>query len=411
MRDTELYRYLLGLEEPWSVARVELDVVTQRVDVWVEHPKGKKWPCPVCKKEKSLYDHGEERAWRHLDSCQFQTFLHARPPRVDCPVHGVRQVRLPWAEPHARFTLLFERFAIDVLRHTSIQAARLILRISWDEAWHLMERAVQRGLDRKPQRIIPQIGVDEKSVGRGQNNYVTIVSDLEESTVEEVTVGKGSASLEAYFQGLTPTQLAGIDAVSMDMSAAYISAVDKTWPNGREKIVFDRYHIMKHVGEAVDTVRKREHQALSVAGRSLLTGTRYIWLYARENLPMKYWDQFWRLRDSDLKTSRAWAIKENIRHLWRYKSPAWAEKHWRKWYFWATHSRLEPIKKAAKTLKNHLYGIMNFFKHRITNATAEGINSRIETLLKTACGFRNKSRLRIVILFHLGGLDLYPVTH
>lgn len=411
MRDTELYRHLLGLQEPWSVGSVELDVLTQKVNVWVEHPRGKKWPCPECGAEWPLYDHAEERVWRHLDSCQFQTFLHARPPRVECPEHGIRQVRLPWAEPHARFTLLFERFAIEVLLHTSIQAARTILHISWDEAWHLMERAVQRGLDRKPKRIIEQFGVDEKSVGKGQNNYITIVSDGGKGTVEDVTEGKGSISLEAYFQGLTEEQLAGVEAISMDMSTAYISAVDKTWVNSREMIVFDRYHIMKHVGEAVDKVRKQEHRALNEVGSSPLTGTKYVWLYARENLPAKYWSLLWRLKHSDLKTARAWAIKENIRHLWSYRSSTWAEKYWKKWYFWATHSRLEPVKDAAKTLKSHLYGITNFFKHRITNAMAEGINSRIETLWKTACGFRNKTRLRTVILFHLGGLDLYPITH
>ena len=411
MRDTELYRHLLGLEEPWSVSRVDLDLGSQRVDVWVEHPKGMKWPCPECGAKGALHDHAEERVWRHLDSCQFQTFLHARPPRMKCPEHGVHRVRLPWAGPHARFTLLFERFAIDVLRHTSIQAARRILRISWDEAWHLMERAVQRGLKRKPRRIIPLIGVDEKSVGKGQKNYITLVSDIGKSTVEEVIVGRCSASLESYFQGLTPKQRQGIEAVSMDMAGAYIAAVNKTWPDGQDKIVFDRYHVMKHVGDAVDKVRKREHQILQKSGNALLAGTKYIWLYARENLPVKYWDRFWRLKDADLKTARAWAIKENIRRLWQYKRRCWAERYWKKWFFWATHSRLEPIKTAAYTLKNHLYGIMNFFKHRVTNATAEGINSRIETLLKAACGFRNKARLRTAILFHFSGLDLYPITH
>jgi transposase len=409
MHDTDLYRHLLGLMDPWTVGRVELDVAAQRVDVWVEHPKGMKWPCPECGRAGALYDHAEERVWRHLDSCQFQTFLHASPPRVDCSEHGIRQVRLPWAEPHARFTLLFERFAIDVLKHTNTQAARTILRISWDEAWHLMERAVQRGLARKPTRIVPLVGVDEKSAGKGQRNYITVISDLEGSTVEEVTMGRESSSLEAYFHGLNEEQLAGIEAVSMDMAKPFIAAVCKTFPDGQAKIVFDRYHIMQHVNKAVDTVRKREHKKLGE--NSLLTGTKYLWLYAHENLPARYWPRLRDLRASDLKTARAWAIKENVRHLWRYKSCTWAEKYWKKWYFWATHSRLEPIKEAAKTLKDHQYGIMNFFKHRISNGPAEGINSRIETLWKSACGFRNKFRLRTVILFHLGGLDLYPATH
>ncbi|BCO09322.1 ISL3 family transposase [Desulfolithobacter dissulfuricans] len=324
----------------------------------------------------------------------------------------MRRVRLPWAEPHARFTLLFEGFAIDVLLHTSIQAARRILRVSWDEAYHLMERAVTRGLRRKGCKTIPVIGVDEKSVGKGQRNYVTVVSDLGRGTVEEVIVGRSSRSLETYFQQLTPQQRDTIEAVSMDMSSAYISAVEKTWPeDGRDKIVFDRFHVMKQLGDAVDKVRRQEHKALLRAGSSLLTGTRYIWLYARENLPEKYWNRFFRLKDADLKTARAWALKENIRKLWDYKCSHWAWHHWKRWFFWATHSRLEPVRKAAYTLKNHLYGIMNYFKHRITNGAAEGINSRIATLLKTACGFRNKARLRIAILFHFGGLEMYPVTH
>jgi len=411
MKDTDLYQHVLGLREPWSVSKVELDIKAQRVDVWVEHPKDLKWPCPECEVEGALYDHAEERVWRHLDTCQFQTLLHARPPRVNCPEHGVRQVRLPWAEPHARFTLLFERFAIIVLEQTTIQAATKILGMSWEEAWHILERAVDRGLSRKPRRVIPEIGVDEKSAGRGQQNYVTIVCDVKGGTVEDVTEGRTRESLEAYFEGLTPEQLAGIEAVAMDMSAAYISAVREKVAEGEDKIVFDRFHIMKHMGEAVDKVRRQEHRSLAVDGTSILTGSRYIWLYGRENLPAKYWEDFYRLRACDLKTGRAWAIKETLRNLWRYLSLTWAERFWKRWYYWATHSRLGPVKKVARTLKNHLYGIMSYFTHRLTNATTEGINSRIETLWKAACGFRNKKRFRTIILFHLGGLDLYPATH
>src|SRR5512139_3929097 len=223
MKDTDLYQHVLGLRDPWSVCKVEVDIKAQRVDVWVEHPKDLKWPCPECEVEGALYDHAEERVWRHLDTCQFQTFLHARPPRVNCPEHGVRQVKLPWAEPHGRFSLLFERFAIIVLKQTTIQATTRILRMSREEAWHILERAVERGLSRKPRRVITEIGVDEKSAGRGQQNYVTIVCDLKSGTVEEVTEGRTRESLEAYFEGLTPEQLAGIEAVAMDMSAAYIS--------------------------------------------------------------------------------------------------------------------------------------------------------------------------------------------
>jgi len=410
MRDTELYHHLLGLEDPWFVREVNLDTEAQRVDVWVEHPKGLHWPCPECGIEGPLHDHAGERVWRHLDSCQFQTFLRARPPRVICPEHGVRQVRLAWAEPHARFTVLFERFAIEVLSHTHIEAGRRILRISWDEAWHLLERAVQRGERRKPERIIAQLGVDEKSVGSGQD-YVTVVCDLERATVEEVTEGNSCRSLQSYFDGLSIEQREGIEAVAMDMAGGYINAVSGSLANGREKIVFDRFHIMKLMNEAVDKVRREEHRMLGQKGKSVLTGSKFMWLYSQEKLPFVYREAFSALRASTLKTARAWAIKENLRELWRYKSRAWAEGFWKRWYFWASHSRLQPVKKIAKTLKDHLYGILSYCKHRITNAMTEGINSKIETLRKAACGFRNKQRFRTVILFRLGGLDLSPATH
>jgi uncharacterized membrane protein YdjX (TVP38/TMEM64 family) len=149
----------LGLETPWTVRSVELNVPGQRVDVWAGHAEDVRWPCPECGTPLGLYDHSEERVWRHLDSCQFMTYLHAQPPRVECPTHGVRQVRLPWAEVRARFTALFERLAIDVLKETDIRGATRILRISWDEAWHILERAVERGQRAKRPHVTPHLGV------------------------------------------------------------------------------------------------------------------------------------------------------------------------------------------------------------------------------------------------------------
>lgn len=327
-----------------------------------------------------------------------------------CPKHGVRQVRLPWAEERSRFTLLFERFAIEVLSNTHIQAGRRILGISWDEAWHLMDRAVQRGLRFKPKRVIAQLGVDEKHAGAGQD-YVTIICNLDRGTVEEVTAGNNCASLETYFDQLTEEQLEGIDAVAMDMAGGYINAVSGRLPNGHEKIVFDRFHIMKLMNEAVDKVRRQENKHLREEGNPLLAGTKFLWLCGQERLPSCKQNWFASLRAAGLKTARAWAIKEMLRHLWEYKHLGWAEKYWKRWYFWATHCRLKPVKKVACTLKNFLYGILSYCKHRITNAMSEGINSRIETLWKSACGFRNKERFRTVILFHLGGLELYASTH
>lgn len=258
MRDVELYRLLLGIEAPWEVQSVDLSVADQKVDVMVGHAKRVRWPCPECGTELSVYDHAEERAWRHLDSCGFITWLHARPPRVSCPAHGVRQVLLPWAEPHARFTTLFERFAIDVLTETDITGACKILEISWDEGWHLIQRAVARGMARKERRVPTLIGVDEKAAAKGQR-YLTLVCDLERATVEYIADERKQASLDGYFEALSEDERAQIKAVAMDMWEPYINSARANLEDADEKIVFDRYHLMKYLTTAVDTVRKQEN--------------------------------------------------------------------------------------------------------------------------------------------------------
>ena len=410
MHDTELYRYLLGLEKPWAVENVNLDLKNQRVDVWATHAEGLQWPCPACGAMMPLYDHAPERAWHHLDSCQFMTFLHARPPRVNCTEHGVLQVRLPWAEANARFTALFERLAIDVLRESDVLGATRILRISWDEAWHILERAVARGLMAKGERVCSQIGVDEKSVGKG-HRYVTLVCDLSGSTVEYIGDDRKKESLDRYFQGISQEQREGIEAIAMDMWDPYLASIREHVPQAEEKIVFDRYHLMTHMGKAVDTVRKREHGVLKKGGDETLTGSKYLWLYAQENLPEKYHELFNTLKAKDLKTARAWAIKENLRELWGSRLIEWAMHHFRRWYFWATHSRLEPVIKVARMFRKYLDNIMTYFIHPITNAVSEGINSKIQRISKMAYGYRNREHLKTAIYFHCGGLQLYPVTH
>jgi transposase len=410
MRDTELYQRLLGLESPWTVSRVELNVKEQRVDIWAGHPEGARWPCPDCGTTVALYDHAEERAWRHLDSCQFQTYLHARPPRVQCPTHGVRQVRLPWAEARSRFTTLFERLAIDVLLETDITGATRILRISWDEAWHIQERAVARGRKAKGVQGPPtQLGVDEKAAAKG-HRYLTLVTDLERGTVEYVGDDRKQSSLDGYFLGLTDAQRAGIEAIALDMWEPFIQSIQTHVPEAASKMVFDRFHIMQHMGEAVDRVRRGEHRALRALGDETLTSSKYLWLYGAENVPAHHEDRFLSLLKMDLKTARAWALKESLRHLWSYRRQGWAERHVSRWYFRATHSRLEPVIAAARMVKRHLPNILTYFRHPITNAVSEGLNSKIQTIKKRAYGFRNREHFKTAIFFHCGGLNLYPVT-
>ena len=263
MNDTQLYEQILGLAEPWFVKQVDLKMADQSVDIHVEHRPDAVFCCPVCGKAGVLYDHADERAWRHLDSCQFKTYLHARVPRVGCPEHGIHNAKLPWAETRSRFTLLMERMIIDVIRQCStIKGTCQIMRVTWDEAFGVMQRGVIRGQERKEAAVIRHIGVDEKAFRKG-HRYMTIVCDLERSTVEYVADDRKAESLAAYYAALTPAQRQGIEAVAMDMWEPYVQATLTGLPPASAKIVFDRFHIMKQMNEAVNKVRLGEHRQLS----------------------------------------------------------------------------------------------------------------------------------------------------
>ena len=415
VRDTDLYRQLLGLEKPWTVDRVELDMKQQRVDVFAKHEKSKAWTCPACDKTCGLHDHDEERVWRHLDSCGFQTFLHARVPRVNCSEHGVRQVRVCWAEPKARFTALFERFAIDVLLETSITGATEILRISWDEAHHIMERAVARGMARRPHRVPKVLGIDEKSLAKGQR-YATMVCDLEHGHVLDLAEDRTKESVLRCLGRYSINDLSAVEAIAMDMWEPYILQLSAIVDDAEDKIVFDRFHIVGHMNKALDQVRRRENKLLRSDGDDRLVGSKHLWLYAAENLGDSRADvstklAFAELRASELKTARAWALKESLRDLWKQPSRAAGERWYQRWYNWAIRSRLTPVKKVAAMVKRHLHNVLTYFKHRITNAGSEAINSVVQMLKKRAFGYRSFENFRTVVLFRCGGLELYPSTH
>jgi transposase len=307
---------------------------------------------------------------------------------------------------------MFEALAIDVLQATNVKRAAEILRITWDEAWHLMERAVIRGRANKGSEIPRQIGIDEKAIAKG-HRYMTLVCDLNEATVEYIGEERKETSLAAYFEVFPKESRERIEAISLDMWPAFINACRANVPGAEDKMVFDRFHIMRHVLDAVDKVRKQEHKARMKAGDDTLARSKYLWLTNPENMKEPSKERFDELRTMELKTGRAWAIKESLRQLWSYRTTGWATRFWQRWYFWATHSRLAPIVAAAKLIARHLPNVLTYFKHRITNAVAEGLNSKIATVQKRACGYRNPDHFKIAVYFHCGGLNLYPaaVTH
>jgi len=400
------YSELLGLAEGWIVEQVDLSLERNCVEIRLKRDPAVSVVCPECGESCSIADHAPERTWRHLDTMQFETRLVATLPRAKCANCGVKTVSVPWSEKYSRFTLMFEAFAVRVIQAAgSLQAAAGLLRLDWSSVQRIMERAVERGLNRRLLEDVACVGIDEKSFGRGQD-YISVMTDPDEGRVLEVSEGRDEAAADLLWAVFSDEERDSIRAVSMDMWKAYENSAENNAPNA--EIVHDRYHISAHLNKAVDQVRRAEHKALMATGDETLKGSRRLWLYNEENLSDDARHDFQSLRDAELKTSRAWALKEQFRWFWDYSYASNASKFFDAWYAWASRSRLTPIKKVARMLKKRLPRILTYFRHRITNATSEGLNSRIQSIKASARGFRVFKNYRIRILFYCGKLDLMP---
>lgn len=337
---------------------------------------------------------------------QFTTLIRARTPRSDCPQHGVKTMEVPWAQPHGRFTLLFERFAVEVLlASANVSQGCELLGIGWDAAHEIMRRAVERGLERRQLEGLKHLGMDEKSFKRG-HSYITLLTDLEQSRVLDVVEERTAEAAQQLWQTLSAEQKETVEAVAVDMWEPFIQSIEKELPDA--DIVHDRFHVSKYLGEAVDKVRRAEHKQLLAEGDETLKGTRQLWLYNPENLSSEQAEEFSALKDLHLKVARAWAAKELFSKFWEYQEEGWARRFFKDWFGWVSRSRLKPVIEVARMLKRHLENLLTYLRHRITNAVTEGLNSKIQSIKSAARGFRNFRNYRIRILFFCGKLDLYP---
>ena len=403
----EHYGQMLNLFDPWTVSGLELDTENLRLKINVSTVKGTKLPCPTCGKLCSKEDHREERTWRHLDTMQFETTIVCRVPRINCPEHGVLSAEVPWADGYSRFTELFEKFAIDVLKVAkNVKAATGLLRLSWYQIHDIQARAVERGLLRRPDEIIKHLGIDEKSFHKG-HSYVSLLNDLDNVRVLEVVPDRTEEAATSLLNTLTDKQKQNVEATAMDMWPAFMNAsCSSILP--QSDVVHDKYHVATYLGKAVDLVRRQENKTFVKDGNNALKGTKYLWLTNPDNWDLNDKKEFRSIASDEMKVGRAWSIKESFRHFWDYRYRGVAENFFKWWYYWATHSKLKPIIEVAKTLKRHIVGIFAYLKHHITNAATEGLNSKIQSIKSDARGFRSFQNYRIAILFHCGKLDLYP---
>jgi len=401
------YAQLLGIGSPWEVKTVELKLAEKKVEIELGWQWGAMAQCPECQRACSMHDCAPERTWRHLDTMQFRTLIRARTPRADSPEHGVKTMRVPWAAPQGRFTLLFERFAVEVLLASgSISQGCELLGIGWDTKQEIMRRAVERGLESRQLEGLKHLGMDEKSFKRGQS-YITLLTDLDASRVLDVVEERTTEAADQLWETLSAEQKQTVEAVAVDMWAPFIQTIEKQVPEA--DIVHDKFHVSKYLGEAVDKVRRQEHKELMAQGDETLKGTRQLWLYNPQNFSPDQAEEFSTLKDLQLKVARAWAAKELFSKFWEYQQEGWARRFFKDWFGWVSRSRLKPVVEVARMLKRHLENLLTYLKHHITNAVTEGLNSKIQSLKSAARGFRNFRNYRIRILFFCGKLNLYPL--
>jgi len=393
------------------ITAVNKDEYARKITVRIEYDSEKIIACPICAQSTKRYDH-RLRVLRYLDTCQYETFLEVLVPRIKCKKDGVQQIEIPFAEKHSRFTSRFERAIIVWLQDSPISTVAKNFNVSWDEVDGIMQRAVQRGLSRRKIRAVSNIGIDEVAYQRG-HEYATILLDKDQDCVIDVLDDRKAETVETWLKTQESVDLKGLRSISMDMWDPFIKAFKGAIPGAEELIAFDRFHVSKLFNEALDKVRRREHNAfMSEAGESPLSKSRFQWLTNSNRADNRTGKRkaFLSLSRLNLETARAWRIKETANSLWDYLYMKVAEEAWKKLLWWISHSRIPEMIKVGKTIRNNFWGIVNAIRLKVTNGMLESKNNSIQKIKRMACGFRNRNRFRNAILFHLGKLDLNPST-
>ena len=407
MTDPTTYTALLRLSHPWYISEIDVDVAAEEAHVFIDHHHGQ-LPCPTCGNLCNVRDHGAERVWRHLDLWQAKTYLHAAMPRTDCQKDGVLTVSIPWAEPNSRFSMSFEARAILALKATkTVEGARTIMQISWDEARGIMERAVERGFMRREEAEMPNIAVDEKSY-RKDRQFVTLLMDLDRGCIHGTAPGNSKASLTTLLKELTPLEKQSIEAIAMDMHEPYRAAVESFFLVPRPAIVHDRFHIVSAMNKALGDVRKEEARELADEGRRDLVGARQMILYGEENLPKRFKRRFAKLKRSKLRTAVAHAQKEMLRSLWDCDGVREARSHFKQWAAWCRQTAIPQVTKVVRMIESRLDDVISYCKHPISTGPLEGMNSIIMSIRRAGRGYRHAETFGMAIMFFCGGLNLMP---
>lgn len=406
----ELFQMALNVTNPWYISDLKFDVDSKKLDIYIDFKQGSEFEYYDRDEEKEIaglkaYD-TKNKSWRHLNFFEHECYLHARVPRVKLPNGKVKLIKTPWEGLSSGFTLLFEALLLQLCQAMPVNQVAKITKTSDDKLWSMLDRYVDQTREYEDFKEIEAIGMDETSRAKG-HEYITLFVDLQQRRTIFITEGKDNTTVERFAEDFEAHNgnVESIENVSCDMSPAFIKGVNKYLPNAQ--ITFDKFHILKIINEAVNRVRKEE-----LATNKLLTGTKYIWLKNYNNLTVKQKETLESLSMSsmNLKTMRAYNIRQSFQDIYQAGSQEEFVTYLKKWYFWATHSRLDPIIKAAKTVKSHWDGIVKWYESKINNGILEGLNSVIQAAKSKARGYKTFKNYKIIVYLLTGKLDFSLVN-
>jgi transposase len=343
------------------------------------------------------------RRWRDLKIRHLPLVIAYQPRRVVCPDCGVRVEQVPWADRWSRVTRSLSRAVAVLARKTDLSTVAEQYEINWKTVASIIHRVVAWGLAKRRKRRLRILGIDEVSRKKG-HRYLTLVYDLERGELVWVGKDRTKDTLRRFFDELGKRGSSHLEAVCMDMWAPYRDVVEER--AGQATICFDRFHVVRHLNAAVDEVRRSLVRKLSGPARFLIKGTRFVLLKNPWNLTPKQKQSLGALVRGNSPLSRAYYLKEDFQRFWDYLYEGWAEKHLRKWLWWASHSRLEPFREFARMIREHLDGILAWTRLRMSNGALEGMNNKVKLVSHRSYGFRNDDRYIEAIYHNCGALPL-----
>jgi transposase len=404
MQQKKLFEQALGIEKPWFIESLNFDLSNKKLDIKINFEKGTKFFYESKTADISGFfsPHDTvEKSWRHLNFFQHDCYLTCRVPRVKLDTGKVRQIKTPWEGLNNGFTLLLEAFLLQLCKAMTIAEVSRLADIEEKRVWRMIDKYVKeatKGLDLSD---VSKIGIDETSMKKGQD-YVTLVVNLETNKTIFVTEGRSSDTIDKFKKSLEEQKgnANNILDISIDMSKAFIKGVKDNFPNGN--ITFDKFHLMKILGKAVGTVRKSEAKE-----NDLLIGTKYLFDKNRKNLTEKQIIALaeLELKKLNIKTVRALHLREAFQSIYLAETKEEFIRRLEAWYSWARRCRLQPMKNAAQSIKNHWDGVIQWFDSKINNGILEGLNSLIQAAKNKARGFRNVNYYRNIIFLVTGDLD------